>query len=294
MQITELADVILENLQQRLEGKNLGMTTGYVELDNQVSRIQHGQLWTIGASTGIGKSYFILNMIHGMLKEKTDLRLAIFSTELSAENYLFRYACMRLGTYTLQVQRYPKDWMQKMTNELITITQERDTAPNSLDIYGDITSLEQIEGILKETHYDIVFIDYVQELSVIDNKRKLYDVKDTMPVIAKKLKAMALNLKTAIVAVSQVNNYALREDQKKSQIQPFSFGKELIQASTTAIYLQRVKRNGILDNVLIANVTKAREGVLGLSCFDIQSGYKLSIYDKETSIKYLEGNKNNL
>jgi replicative DNA helicase len=280
----EITESILRKLKEKLSGKNLGMTCGFENIDNQVSRIQHGQLWTVGGYTGVGKSYFILNMIDGMLLEKESLKIAVFSTELSSEDYLLRYACMRVGIYKIQLQKNPYIHTEKVKEELMLILKEREDNPNSLDIYGDVSDYSDVEKVLKGHDYDVAFVDYVQELS-INGK---YDVKDTMPMLGKKLKNLALTTKTAIIAVSQVNNYAMKEDQSKSQVQPFSFGKELVQASSVAIYLERKKANGVLDYVSVVNVTKARDGQIGRSCFQIDSGYRLMPFKTEDSIDYLQ------
>jgi replicative DNA helicase len=120
---------------------------------------------------------------------------------------------------------------------------------------------------------NLIFIDYVQELSA----NKMYDAKDTMPFLAKAFKDMAIKDQCAIVAVSQINNYGMQSSNNpgKTQLMPFSFGKEMSNASHTAILLRREKEEGELNRTLQVHIVKAREGMTGQVELDISDGYKL-------------------
>jgi replicative DNA helicase len=223
-------------------------------------------------------------MVEGILKEAeqkgTSPKIAIFSTELSEDDYIYRHCLMRVGLYKAQFENELHDplspYIQSFQRQLDNY--EDQIYRGVITIYGGITKLEQIAQIMssksKEDMPDIIFIDYIQELSVADK----YDVKDTMPIIAKKLKEYALSWKTGIVAVSQINNYALQEgnDPNKQQLAPFTFGRELVNASHCALLITRKKENGELNNELVIFVLKARNGNLKVGKYEIKNGYNLS------------------
>jgi replicative DNA helicase len=234
-----------------------------------------------------GKSAFILNMIDNILSECRDMeddrfeepRIAIFSTELTGKAYILRHLLLRMGVYQLQLEQSPQVYADKLRKEMEKWEEERTLNPDSLRIFGNISSYEDIVARLKKMKEmelpmpNLIFIDYVQELSA----NKMYDAKDTMPFLAKAFKEMAVKDQCAIVAVSQINNYGMQSSNNpgKTQLMPFSFGKEMSNASHTAILLRREKEEGELNKTLQVHIVKAREGMTGQVELDISDGYKL-------------------
>lgn len=274
MDLKIITQQVFDNIDNLLKKNNLGITTGFSKIDESVGRLQAGQLWTISAYTGTGKSNFILNMVKSILYDNSSLKLCVFSTELSDFDYMIRLYCMNQGIYKIQLQKDPGLYGPKIQQEALDFY-ESFSDTNSLDIQGSIIKLEQIEEQLEKNKYDVIFIDYVQELTA--NGR--YDVKDTMPIIAKRLKEMALKYKTCIVAVSQVNNYAMDKgkfNSENSQLMPISFGKELTHASHVVILLERKKVNDVLDEYLTVKIMKARDGQTGVIPLKIRPGYQLA------------------
>lgn len=285
-------DLIRNRIKDIESGVIKGITTGLQGLDQYTGRIEKGQVWIAGGYTGTGKSYLVLNMIEGILAESETLghipKIAVFTTELSEDDYIYRHCLMRLhmykGNFEWEISsNKPKtendpDYEYLMQVELEKYDKLIET--NVINIYGDITKLEQISQLMtsktKDNSPDIIFIDYIQELSA-EGK---YDAKDTMPIIGKKLKELALKWKTAIVAISQVNNYAMSSDNNpnKTQLAPFTFGKELVNAAHCALLITRDKKEGELASDLGIYILKARNGVLRKLNYEIKSGYNLSYY----------------
>lgn len=266
-----------------------GWTCGIKPLDDKAGRMCPGQLWIVGGASGSGKSYFVSNMIEGIIKEweantKKEYippKIAVFSTELTSDIYVERHVHLRAGVYPMQVVNQPERFADKVRSELERYHAERSLNPGSLTIHGEIGSIEQIEKILNESIVDmpnIVFVDYVQELTA--NGRS--DPKDTMPIIANKLKTIAIKHKVVVVAVSQINNYVFQAGANplKSHVSPFSYGKELTQAAHTAIFIWREKdpETGVLSSDLIAGIIKSRGGMTGSINLNIQDGFRLYYY----------------
>lgn len=279
---------IIKSLVQRMkdikDGVDYGWTTGFPLLDDHVGRLEAGQMWVVGGYTGTGKSYFLLNLVDGMLKEwKTKKqddkydppKVAIFSTELSAEDYVLRHVLMRGMRYNLDLKKYRATIPDKVIQELENYYQERFLNPDSLRIFGGIESYEQLEERFKSLvgNVNVVIVDYIQELS-IDGK---YEEKDIMPILARKFKSLAMNYGVAVILISQMNLYSMGRDHdiSKTQIPAFSFGKQLNAAAHTSIVLTRDKVDGKLEKKLNVNIMKARSGNLGTVALEILDGYKL-------------------
>jgi replicative DNA helicase len=251
-----------------------GIDFGYESIQDLTGKMRKGQLWTVGGLTGIGKSYFILNIINGISKYKK-LNICIFAVEMSTQEYFKRLACMREGIYTSQLYANPDKYVENIKKQIDKLSQDFPEQDRIFEVHGNIFSFEQIEKILGTREIDLIIIDYVQELTV-QNK---YSEHETMPILAKKIHNLVNKHNAIVVAVSQLNNYATNIDAAKSQSQPFSFGKQLINASDVALQLFRMKKDGVLQKHLIVHASKVRDGIQGITALNINDGYRLSDLD---------------
>lgn len=278
---------IYKRLQSYISGKPLGMSTGFKDLDRMTGRIEEGNLVVIGGFPGVGKSYMVFNMIDRMREEKADLKVAVFSTELSEDDYILRYICMRLGIWKNQLQDHVITYAEEIKKQLKSLLDKNN--PFKLEIFGSITTLEQVEEQLLKDKYDIVFIDFTQQLTA----RGHYDTKDCMPIVAKELKRIALERRIGIIAMSQVNLYAMKSEFKQDETisPPFSYGKELNESASMAISLSRKKTEGSFEDKLIFDVVKAREGMIGRTLMQINPGYRLNEIPYEERVSYFNSLK---
>lgn len=134
-------------------GKNIGIPTGIPKLDSTIYGIQRGYLYTIGASSGIGKSSFTIDIfIYNLIKNAGDnpISILLYSFEMSKEVVLAKV-----------LSRYIYD----KYNKIVT--------------YEDILSLSKP---ISEENYAVV-MDCQQWLTDLDNKLKVYDKPLTPPAI---------------------------------------------------------------------------------------------------------------
>lgn len=269
----ELADI--------QEGRLSGWTCGFEGIDELAGRLEPGSMTTIGGYSGTGKSYFANNMIDGMLREWRNNsvkglkppKIALFSTELSQKQYVLRHILMRVGIYKNQYQREPKRYKKLVDDAIMEYYEERKLNPESLNIYGNIYNFEQIEEILKASKANVIIVDYVQALGI----KGRYEAKDAMPLLAISFSGLAQKYQSAVVLVSQINNYIVAggSDPNSNQLAPFNFGKQMNEASTTSLYLVREKEEGVMKKELNVIIMKARNGELGRKIYQIAPGYKL-------------------
>ena len=261
-------------------GKKSGWSTGFTSLDNYTGRIDRGQVWVIGGYTGTGKSYFILNMIHRMLRFPKEERpkIAVFSTELSKVDYVLRYVFMQTGVFPLKFMHSPDSYYQTAREKANQFFDDVNSNEFNIKIYGNISSVEMVTenlvGLRDSGNLpDIVFIDYIQELSAHSKVGE----EDAMPIVAAALKTLAQKLNIAVVAVSQVNNKAMDKTfkQNESSLSPFSNGKKLSHMMHTGIVLSRKRKHSIRSYHLQADIVKARSGIESGVSFEIDGGYLL-------------------
>lgn len=278
--IGEEFTTIGQQIQDRIDGKKAGWGLYYPELENKVGRLEKGFIFSIGGYSGIGKSYFAMNLVENLLGEAEPPHIAVFSTELSKIEYVKRLLFLRLGLYETSFRNYPFYYEKQVKEGLDAMQNDIRIASGLLQVYGDVLSMENIHDIL--TMYEVenlpkpevLVIDWIQQLSV----EELYNEKDAMPLLARKIKELAINHGVAVIVVSQINNYAQNKEfnQASSSLSAFSYGKELNQISDVAITLTRYRAKSQMSKHLQAHITKSRRGMTGIASFRIDDGYKLT------------------
>lgn len=260
-----------------------GYTTGFDKIDRFAGRLEPGQVWIIGGSSGVGKSYFVLNMINNFLEAHPGLKTHIYSTELSDFEYLNRHTRMRAEMYKHTFQQNPAAYEELYKKALYDYGIWQAKTNYSLKVFGGISEFNEILTGVRTSKPDVLVIDYLQEISYKDLKH----ASDVMPVIASQLKSLALSMNMIVIAISQVSNKS-QDKNYKNTAAPFDYGKEFNRAAQTSILLERRNHNGILSRVLEANIIKARDGETGTVLFEIKPGYKLAELNREQALDIIK------
>lgn len=261
-----LQQELTQYYKQVKSGKLPGISTGFKLLDKAVGRIEPQQIWVVGGKSGVGKSFFALNVAENLIAQ--DKQVSLFTTELSEKAYAIRHAMMRAGLYKKAFEEQPAIYGGQVGKQLQSYIEN--VVPK-LKIYP-VSSYEEVSKLIIESTPDVAIIDYIQELSI----DKVYSKQDTMPLLGAKLKELAMVTGVPIIVVSQVKNGVLDADAYTTQQTPYDFGKELNNAAHNAIWLQRKKNaDGTVEPILTAVITKARDGELGSIEYKINKGYKL-------------------
>lgn len=278
-----IRDEIFTKIDKLESGEITGVSTGFDVLDKATGGMNKGQIWVVGAYSGIGKSYFVVNMVDNIFNQGKKVNTIIFSTELSASEYYWRHALMQYELYEneFQTKIISESDRQAFRTHISNYLEERSDYPDTLKVYGNVSDVAEIENAVKglkqkDGEYTICFIDFIQELSA----GKLRAEKDAMPVIAKRLKELAQKTGMIFVIVSQVNNYMAKEDASSEMMSPFSFGKELNQSAHVSIWLKRKKKNDKFSRCLKAHIIKSRGGTHGKANLMIMAGYRLCEINK--------------
>lgn len=297
--ITDAEKEINQYYQDLVENKILGWTCGFSRVDEMVGRIKRGKLYIVGGHSGTGKSYFLINMLEGLIREAKEYKndekytipkVAVFSTELSTSDYMIRHILLRMGYFQLDLELNRDIYPEKLTEFKKHKEQyfaERLMNPylpmiiGSTMTYEDI--MEKIEGM--EVKPDIVMLDYIQELSVTVNGRVLIEENEIMPVLSARFSRLAKETGIAFVYFSQVNNYSLAEDSKKVKTAPFSNGKQLNQTADVSLLLNREKVNNVYSPLMDIEIFKARHGRCGRVGCEIQDGFGLKQLTKDEAEK---------
>lgn len=138
---------LLDRIKQGKSGRNIGISTGKEKLDKTIFGVQKGFGYTVGASSGVGKSSFAIDtFIYNVFKNKGDrpTNFIIYSFELSRE-----VLCAKL------LSRYIFDSYNKVIN------------------YSTILSFTDP---ISDEDYDVVIKAYKEFIPLFLKSAKIYDV----------------------------------------------------------------------------------------------------------------------
>ncbi len=180
-----------------------GLSTGYVDLDMQLTGLHAGELIILAARPGIGKTSLAMNIaMHAALKE--DKAVAIFSLEMPADQLLMRLLAssarvdmkkLRGGRLTPHDEEKFQEMAGKLYNAPIYIDDSGGLSP--FDLRAKARRLKQ-----RDPRLSLIVIDYLQ---LMHQKGKVESRQLEVAEISRALKQLAKELEVPIIALSQLS-----------------------------------------------------------------------------------------
>ena len=193
---------LLDNLNRSTSGIT-GLSSGFIDVDLQLTGFHRGELLVLAARPGLGKTSLALNVaMHVALKEEK--AVGIFSLEMPADQLLMRLLAssarvdlkkLRGGRLTAQDQ----EKFQQVAGALFS-------APIYIDDSGTLSSFELRAKARrlkqKEPRLGLLVVDYLQ---LMHQKGKVENRQLEVSEISRSLKALAKELDLPVLALSQLN-----------------------------------------------------------------------------------------
>lgn len=239
----------------------------FYKLSNFLKLVQ-GDFLIIGATTGAGKSGFMMNLMNDLMER---YQCIYFNMEMSKSTIYKRLISIKANIKINDVVE-PKTNYQK---ELIEMAiQQIEKA--QLMIEHKANDIKQIKNILMKykdkKRHTILFIDHLG-LTRADNTKSLYEQATE---VAKQLRQMCLEYDCTIVSASQLNRGAYQSEQPSLSMLKDS--GELENSASKVILLYSTSKNKNVKNTISdmnVDIVKNRDGV---------TGYVEMKYDKEKQI----------
>jgi len=194
------------------KGSITGIDTGYTKLNDMTTGFHAGELVIIAARPSVGKTAFALNLAENAAINDNKA-VAIFSLEMTALQLAMRILSSHVRIDAQKLRR------GDLTKQDLTLLIHASANLKKADIYIDqsstLTPLEvssRCRRLKSENpNLGLVIIDYIQLMqgSVGRNENRQQEIS----YISRSLKAMALDLKIPVIALSQLN----RESEKGSE-----------------------------------------------------------------------------
>lgn len=207
------------------------LNTGYLRLDEIIGGFRKGELITIGAATGVGKSAFAINLLLNITEQENVVGL--WSFEMSESEILQRIFSNRSGLgkktdrYEERVNRVRKYLDESNDNVHLFTNQIKDLSIFYL----------QCRKLSLKKNMKVVIIDYLQLIRLSDFKG--FNRTPEIERITNTLKSMASELGITIIILSQLSREHLKREDKTPRLSDLRDSGSIEQDSNIVILLHK-------------------------------------------------------
>lgn len=188
----------------------------YPSLDKYTGGWGKGQLITIGARTGVGKTVFAVNS--AVAAAQNNKNVLFFSLEMTLEELTTRMSAM-YGDLLLRKLFHPtKEEMQDkdLQNKIKETFDNLSKLPITIDDTAEVT-VEYIRSkatqLHKEGKVDLIIVDYLQLIKPMGNKKGTR--QEEVAELSRAMKLLAKTLKVPVMVLVQLNRETKDESEDR-------------------------------------------------------------------------------
>lgn len=259
--------------------------TGYRDLDAVIGGLRPGALYTVGASTGEGKTALLLNLATRQTKrEKTAL---FFSLEMAAESLAERLVAMDAGVSLVALssgQLTDSDWpcvAEAMGRQAAQPLWIDDTPAITVE-----TLRARVKSFAARQPLDVVFVDYIQIARLgeaLGGRKRYLEVS----LIAQSLKRLAREQGIPVVMAAQLSRARQQRQDKRPELSDLGESSGIEQNSDCVLLIQREK-SGARNSPAELIVAKNRNGPTG-SVPLVWMGNRVSFVEAAKTVEAADG-----
>jgi replicative DNA helicase len=192
----------LEDIQ---DGKKVGLTYGFADLDALTSGMRPGNVTVVAAQSGVGKSTFALNA--AVAAAKTGARVMFSSLEMSGTELMQKIAAaegkIALHHLTHQGGLTAEGWetVRRLGPELFQTLPLRVYRPDGASL-GDIASAAR--ACARDGGLEVLVVDYLQLVEVEQSRNITRE--QAVASVSRGLKNLSVQLDCHVIALSQLND----------------------------------------------------------------------------------------
>ena len=181
-----------------------GLRTGLRDLDQMTGGLQKTDFIVVAGRPGMGKSALAGNIAEGVTEINPAAVVAVFSLEMSKEQYTDRIIC---SIAKVDYQRYRngfliRDERQRIFDATIALAERK-------IVIDDTSSISPIEARSKlmrlqaeQKRLDLIVIDYMQRMK---GSKRTESRQQEVSSIARELKSLAKDFETPVIALSSLS-----------------------------------------------------------------------------------------
>ncbi len=226
----------------------------YPKLNNFLQLVQ-GDFLIIGATTGAGKSGFMLNLMNQLM---LDYQCIYFNMEMSKSTIYKRLVSINADIPIKYINEPETDFQKKKIDNSMEILEKANLIVEHKA--NDIKQIRSVVAKLKDKNrHTILFIDHLG-LTKVDGTKSLYEQATE---VAKQLRQMCLEYDCTIISASQLNRSAYQSEEPTLSMLKDS--GELENSASKVILMYRDKESNKDSEIVGMNIeiVKNRDGFCG-------------------------------
>lgn len=231
--IDSIANRLLDNLEKKQE---IGFEFGIPLLDRVIGGVFRGELTTIGAKSGVGKTALALNVVQSALKQNK--KVLIVTREMTDEHITQRLITQLTGisAKTMKTKTMSETDWSGIINSLGYL------GSKNLNINHNISKPSEIRRRVKELKPDLVIIDYLQLLT---SEKSTNMREQEVAHLSREMKKITTDYNTSVIQLTQLNDSFKGRPMGES---PIRESKAIYQDSNNVIYIHKpIDENELVD-----------------------------------------------
>ena len=219
---------ICEKLLYFLENSDeKGMKFGIEFLDNVIGGLFKGELTTIAARSGVGKTALALQIMLNCIDQGK--KVLFISREMSKEQVFMRNIMKRTGVSakSMKNKNLSEDDWKKIINVMSEFNKD-----NLIYINDKISTISLLRKRIRELKPDLVIVDYIQLMNVEGN---MQNREREVASLSRELKNITLDFDMPVIQLSQLNDEM--KDFRPWGERPMRDSKAIFHDSNNVIYI---------------------------------------------------------
>ena len=253
--VDKTPELTIKEIMDNINSNNVAINfNNYPKLTHCLKMVQ-GDFLIIGATTGAGKSGFMLNLMNDL---KKDYQCIYFNMEMSKSTIYKRLISIEAGIRMDDIEKPQSEYQKVVITEAL-----KKIEMAKLIIEHKASDIKQIRNVVarlksKDKH-TILFIDHLG-LCKCDGTKSLYEQATE---VAKQLRQMCLEYDCTIISASQLNRGAYNSEE--ITLSMLKDSGELENSASKVILLYRDKDSNRENDIIDMNVeiAKNRDGICG-------------------------------
>lgn len=251
-------DAAISLLSNLWDKKFIRVITGISEVDERCGGFRSGELGIITAETGVGKTFFALQI--GRSACKAGHHVLYCSGEMLAEHLMGRVICSDSRVEYSKL-RHPEYLNDHDTSELVDATGRQCTTCTILDGELSLPAVRLAARTMKN-NLGAIIVDY-DELVEVPGK----DEWDQQRILVRSLKALAMELRVPVIVVSQLRKSLDEKDRRHPTLQRLYGSGAKAKHASVILYVDRPYVQELVGDETEARVfiLKSRDGRMGMT-----------------------------
>lgn len=222
--VMNIATKFLDYIENKTDEK---ISFGVKFLDEMIGGLYKGELTTIAAKSGVGKTALALQILRSCLKQNK--KVLLISREMSDVQMLIRNIVSLTGidSKTIKNKVFTDEQLEQIIKAIGVLTDN-----NNLFINDNIDRISKIKKRIRQVKPDVVIIDYLQLLTVEKSEGSR---EREVATLSREIKNMTLDFKIPIIQLSQLNDEM--KDSRPWGERPMRDSKAIYHDSNNVIYI---------------------------------------------------------